>query len=131
MLGGRLRSALAHQLPAALDDHLRSGRGSAWHGVAWYGYVNKDLRTLLGRHVRSPYQVSYCGKGDRAVCRSTLRASLSAAVQRVLAAQGKQSVRNLTYDTSIDDIQAVTAGTVGTRRIDWQNRPTFQQVGSL
>jgi hypothetical protein len=34
----------------------------------------------------------------------------------------------LTYDKSIDAIRSTTAGVVGVRPIDWQNRPTFQQV---
>jgi hypothetical protein len=34
----------------------------------------------------------------------------------------------LTYDKHTDDIRSVTAGVVGVRPIDWQNRPTFQQV---
>ena len=42
--------------------------------------------------------------------------------------QGKSSVAQLTYDKAEDDIRASTAGVVGVRPIDWQNRPTFQQV---
>jgi hypothetical protein len=38
------------------------------------------------------------------------------------------SVSDLTYDKHIDDIRSTTAGVVGVRPIDWQNRPTFQQV---
>jgi hypothetical protein len=49
-------------------------------------------------------------------------------VQRALAAQNVSSVDKLTYDKTLDDIAPVTAGIVGTRSIDWQNRPTFQQV---
>ena len=127
-MGGRLGSRLAHQLPTLLDDHPRQGLGSSWNGIAWYGYLNKDLRTLLGRHVVRPYRVGYCGAGRPAACRRDLRASLRAAVARVLAEQGVDSVRQLTYDKHQDDIRSVTAGAVGVRPIDWQNRPTFQQV---
>jgi len=38
------------------------------------------------------------------------------------------SVGQLTYDKHEDDIRHTTAGIVGVRAIDWQNRPTFQQV---
>ena len=38
------------------------------------------------------------------------------------------SVGELTYDKHLDDIRSTTAGLVGVRDIDWQNRPTFQQV---
>jgi acyl-homoserine lactone acylase PvdQ len=119
---------LTGALPSGLDDHPRLGRGSSWNGVAWYGYVNKDLRQVLGQPVVSPYSRTYCGAGSLAKCRADLRASLEGAVARVLADQGRTSVSALTYDKHEDDIRHVTAGLVGVRPIDWQNRPTFQQV---
>ncbi|MBB6629374.1 penicillin acylase family protein [Nocardioides sp. KIGAM211] len=128
VLRGGLGSKLVHQLPQKLDDHPRQGIGSSFNGVAWYGYVNKELRSVLGQRVAAPYDVSYCGRGKRAACRSALRASLAAAVTRMLKEQGVTKVGDLTYDKSEDDIRSVTAGVVGVRPIDWQNRPTFQQV---
>jgi acyl-homoserine lactone acylase PvdQ len=128
VLSGRIGPKLSRRLPTLLDDHPRLGVGSAWNGIAWYGYVNKDLRTLLGRNVEDPYRYSYCGRGRLAACRDTLRTSLRAAVDRVLAEQEVRGVRALTYDKSIDYIRSSTAGVVGVRPIDWQNRPTFQQV---
>ena len=128
VVGDRLGNKLAHQLPQGIDDHPRIGRGSAWNGVAWYGYVNKDLRTVLGKKVADPYSTGYCGKGSLKECQKTLRASLRAAVKRVLAEQSVGSVGQLTYDKHEDDIRHTTAGIVGVRAIDWQNRPTFQQV---
>ena len=117
---------LVDALPQKIDDHPRQGIGSSWNGVAWYGYVSKDLRRALGDPVRGAYSTSYCG--PLANCRAVLRASLSDAVARVLAAQKVTTVAALTYDKHRDDIRAVTAGIVGARPIDWQNRPTFQQV---
>jgi hypothetical protein len=57
-----------------------------------------------------------------------LRASLATAVSRALTAQGVSSVDALTYDKTKDDIVSATGGVVGVTPIDWQNRPTFQQV---
>lgn len=128
MLKGRLGLTLTRQLPQFIDDHPRLGQGSSFNDIAWLGYVNKDLRHLLGRSVRSQYRYSYCGAGSLATCRTTLRASLLGAVNRALAAQGVSSVSDLTYDKSQDNIVSQTAGVVGVREIDWQNRPTFQQV---
>jgi hypothetical protein len=127
VLAGRL-GALTGVLPKALDNHPRSGEGSSWNEVAWYGYVNKDLRQVQGKAVKSPYSRTYCGAGSLKRCRAVLRRSLAGAVSRLLAAQGKTSVGALTYDKTQDDIRHVTAGLVGVRPIDWQNRPTFQQV---
>lgn len=131
VLAGRLGKVLPRRIPTLLDDHPRLGVGSAWNGIAFYGYVNKDLRTLLGRRVEEPYGTAYCGGGRVAACRTTLRTSLREAVARVLAEQEVQGVRALTYDKSIDFIRSSTAGVVGVRPIDWQNRPTFQQVVEL
>ena len=83
---------------------------------------------MLGKKVAGPYSTGYCGKGSLTACRATLRASLAAAMARVLDEQRKSSVGQLTYDKAEDSIRSTTAGIVGVRPIDWQNRPTFQQV---
>jgi hypothetical protein len=54
----------------------------------------------------------------------TLRTSLRGASRRAMRTQEVVRVGRLTYDTSIDDIRHVTAGTLGVRPIDGQNRPT-------
>lgn len=123
--------SLVTRLPQALDDHPRSGIGSAFNGVAWYGYLDKDLRTVLGDTVKGGYSTGYCGRGSLRACRTVLRASLDAAVKRLLAAQKVGSLAQVTYDKTQDDIRHTTAGLVGVRPIDWQNRPTFQQVVEL
>ena len=127
------KDAMAHglgkyvdALPQPLDDNPREHIGSAFNGISWYGYLDKDLRQVLGKPVRGPYSRSYCG--PLAVCRAALTASLHAAVQEALATQDVSSVEELTYDKTRDDIVSVAAGVVGARDIDWQNRPTFQQV---
>jgi hypothetical protein len=121
---------LVDVLPQSLDDHPRQGLGSAWNGVAWYGYVAEDLARLQGQGPGA-WSRAYCGGGSPEACRADLVASLKAAVDRVLADQGAGSVDRLTYDKHQDDIRHVPAGVVGVRAIDWQNRPTFQQVVGL
>ncbi|HWG93328.1 MAG TPA: hypothetical protein VNU66_03765, partial [Mycobacteriales bacterium] len=108
------------------DDHPRLGLGSAWNNVAWYGYASKELRRVLGRPVVAAPSRAYCG--DLATCRASLRASFTAAVAREAAQQGTPDSSRWTYAKSQDNIRPTTAGVVGTREIDWQNRPTFQQV---
>lgn len=122
--------ALTDQLPAGLDDHPRHGIGSAWNGVAWYGYISKDLRASLGRSVRSPYSRRYCGGGSLSRCRRELRASLRAAAAAVRAQWGADPA-GWRYDKSQDSIRPATVGIVGLPPIDWQNRPTFQQVATF
>lgn len=117
---------LARSLPQPLDDHPRQGQGSSWLGSPWYGYLDKDLRSTTGSSVKSPFSISLCG--PLATCRSALRTSLASAVDRAMAAQQVTSPADLTYDKSIDFIRPTTGGVVMVRPIDWQNRPTFQQV---
>ena len=119
---------LVDAVPGPLDDHPSLGVGSSFNGVGWYGYVDKDLRQVLGRPVKGRYARTYCGGGQLLRCRNDLRASLSRAVTGLLSAQGVASPGSLTYDKKRDNIRAVTAGVVGVPEIDWQNRPTFQQV---
>ncbi len=121
-----LGSDLARALPQPLDNHPNVGRGSAWLGSPWYGYIDKDLRNLTGATVKSPFAYRLCGTLSQ--CRTSLRNSLAAAVKRAEAAQGVTSPDKLTYDKSLDDIRSAAGGIVGVRPIDWQNRPTFQQV---
>jgi len=138
VLGGTLGSVLAGQLPQQIDDHPRIGRGSSWNDVAWYGYVDKDLRQVLFALGRGPapsgaYSRTYCGGGSAAVCTRDLRASLAAAVAREQSQQkdtlgGAKPFGAWTYDKSQDDIDHTQAGAVDVPNIDWQNRPTFQQV---
>ena len=55
-----------------------NSRGSAPEGTGnqstggWAGYVDKDLRTLLGQDVEGPDNVRYCGAGDLATCAADL-----------------------------------------------------------
>ena len=115
-------------LPEPLDDHPREHIGSAFNGISWYSYLNKDLRQVLGRPVLGSYSRTYCGAGTLTGCRAALRASLHAAVAAALATGKVSGVDQLTYDKSRDALVSVPAGVVGVRNLDWQNRPTFQQV---
>ena len=40
-----------------------AGPGGSSYIDGWYGYVAKDLRTLLGRAVRGPFATRFCGGG--------------------------------------------------------------------
>ncbi|MBA3748807.1 MAG: penicillin acylase family protein, partial [Solirubrobacterales bacterium] len=57
-------------------------------GSGWYGYVDKDLRSLLGRPVSGAYRTRFCGAGDLGACRAALWGALDAAAGELEAAQG-------------------------------------------
>jgi hypothetical protein len=105
--------------------------GSAWqHG--WYGYVIKDLRTLLGLRVRGRYSRVYCGGGSQPRCSQALRKSLKNALKAdpaklyddaVCKAAGRSGDQ-----ACFDSIYFRPLGAITQPLIPWQNRPTFQQV---
>jgi acyl-homoserine lactone acylase PvdQ len=109
-------------------DHL----GSAYQ-TGWYGFVRKDLRTLLKRKVKGKYSRKYCGGGKLKRCRSVLRSSLRAAVNvargdiyghdKVCADEGKASDQ-----WCYDAVRQRPVGGATQPLIHWINRPTYQQV---
>ena len=62
------RTAPIDNPPNGHGAHL----GSSYQGP-WFGYVRKDLRTLLGGKVKGRYGKVYCGKGSLKRCRSGAR----------------------------------------------------------
>lgn len=126
VLAGRL-GPLAGALPTAADNTPTGHSGSSFDNIASYSYVDKDLRAVLGEPVAGAYSQKYCGAGNLTACRTTLRASLAAAVASVSAAQKSADPSRWSYPTSRDEIQFMYLGTT-VPAITWQNRPTFQQV---
>jgi acyl-homoserine lactone acylase PvdQ len=81
VLGSGLESQLASF--NSTFDLPPSGQYTGWHI-----YMDKDLRTLLGGHVRGPYNVRYCGGGKLARCRAQLWAAIDKAGRSLAALQG-------------------------------------------
>ena len=107
-------------------DNEPGPEGSAYIG-GLYGHVQKDLRTILGKKVRSRFTRIYCGEGDLSVCRQDLRESLELAVKELQATYGK-GYSTWDADEASDMIRFTPVGIQGQNPIPWQNRPTFQQV---
>lgn len=121
---------LVDAVPGKTDDHPRRTPGG-WNAVGWYGYVDKDLRQVLGQPVRGEFSRTYCGGGDLELCRADLRASLDRAAQVLTDQQGTADAREWTYDKNNDRIRSSGLGLVNVPTFDFQNRPTFQQVVSF
>jgi hypothetical protein len=103
-------------------------RGGLSFGGGWYGYVDKDLRTLLGRDVEGRYANRYCGRGDFNACAASIWASLDAAGAELEAAQGADPGA-WRADANRERIRFAPGLIPDTMR--WTNRPTFQQVNSF
>ena len=97
----RLADAVMSPILGPLLDRLASlhtrsdnaGPGGSAYISGWYGYVDKDLRMLLGRPVRGEYSRRYCGAGVLATCRESLWAALDAAAAELEADAWPGSVR--------------------------------------
>jgi hypothetical protein len=118
-------------VPRLAALHGRSddpGPGGSAYISGWYGYVEKDLRALLGREVRGPYSRRYCGAGVLATCRDAIWAAMDAAAAELAAGQGA-TPSAWRADATAERIRFASGVLPDTMR--WSNRPTFQQVMSF
>ena len=109
-----------------LDDPANS-QGSSYD-TGWYGYVDKDLRTLINHTVKEPFHLHYCGLGDLASCRAALWNALDVAGNTLQAAQGPDPAA-WRADATSERIRF--SGGLLPDRMRWTNRGTFQQVISF
>jgi hypothetical protein len=121
---GPLVERLARLEPRSED----AGPGGSAYNSGWYGYIDKDLRSLLGREVRSPFSRRYCGAGMLATCREALWAALDAAAAELETTQGP-SPSSWWADAAAERIRFTSGVLPDTMR--WTNRSTFQQVMSF
>jgi acyl-homoserine lactone acylase PvdQ len=118
----------------AIDNTPNGGgdhHGSAYQG-SFYGYVSKDLRTVLGENVRGRYAREWCGGGRLARCRAALERSLRAALEvdrEDLYPADKACKAGDQW--CFDAIQQRPVGGATQPLIHWINRPTFQQVNEI
>lgn len=125
-----LGQALYDRLQSVMGlDNAASPRGSAYIS-GWYGYAEKDLRSLLGEPVTDPYSREYCGDGSLGTCRSRLRNSLRDALKNSSSEDvyGVLGCDEGDVQWCHDAVRHVVLGALGQPRIHWINRPTFQQV---
>jgi acyl-homoserine lactone acylase PvdQ len=113
------------------DNMAQTHKGSAFQ-FGWWGYVSKDLRSVLGRSVTDPLPVTYCGGGSLSACRTALLNSLVAASKEsastVYPADSYCSAGN---QWCADGIVQDPLGGIDHPETTWQNRPTYQQVVSF
>jgi hypothetical protein len=121
---GPLVPRLAALIPQSDDANPD---GSAY-SAGWYGYVDKDLRALLGQEVRGAYSRRFCGAGVLATCREALWGVLDAAAAQLAAKQGAVP-SSWRADATAERIRFASGILPDTMR--WTNRPTFQQLMSF
>jgi acyl-homoserine lactone acylase PvdQ len=105
-------------------DNRANSQGSSY-GSGWYGYVDKDLRTLLGQPVAGAFKTRFCGAGDLTACRDSLWQALKAAGDTLAAAQGTDDPAQWRAAATAERISFLPSFPITMR---WTNRPTFQQA---
>jgi len=113
-------------LGVIVDDATATHGGSAYLDGE-YGAVQQDLRQLLGEKVKGAWKQSYCGGGNLEQCRTLLWQSLAAAGDDLQKEFNSADLEQWQRKVSDDEIQfdQLLAGLLP---MNWQNRPTFQQV---
>lgn len=95
-------------------------------GLAGESFVDKDLRTLLGRPVKGRFHLRYCGAGDLEDCRASLWAAVNAVSSRLAAEQGADPAAWRSTAARSGFVPGLIADSIRTT-----NRPTFQQLLEL
>ena len=136
-LGASVYDDLEHAFE--LDNQPNNGGqhlGSAYQ-MGWYGYVNKDLRTILHRRVRGKYGQVYCGRGSLKRCRTALQHSLADALanadpNRIYSGDAACIADGRPHDQDCyDAVRFRPLGAVTQPLIPWINRPTYQQADEI
>ncbi|MGW6022869.1 penicillin acylase family protein [Streptomyces sp. NPDC055099] len=132
-LGKELYEALTAQLstdesPSAGHGPTGAHAGSAFQ-YGWWGYADKDLRTVLGQPVEGELGDAYCGGGKLDACRDALLATLTQAAAKPATEvyPGDESCKP-GEQWCADSIIHRALGGITHGPVQWQNRPTYQQV---
>jgi acyl-homoserine lactone acylase PvdQ/putative cell wall-binding protein len=132
------------ELPQGVENHPRSGLGSAYNG-GQADHLDKDFRQVLGQDVEGAYSRTYCGGGDKATCADVLWTALSEAAELLSSPRpdnqdssclgypdeykfGSDNPEDWVYDDTCDNISQTPVGVTSVPDQPWINRPTFQQV---
>ena len=106
-------------------------KGSSFQ-YGWWGYVDKDIRTVLGDPVNGGLGRTYCGNGDLAACRQSLLDTLAQATALpATTVYVGDSYCSAGDQWCADAIVQSPMGGITHPLIAWQNRPTYQQVVSF
>ncbi|WP_432827843.1 penicillin acylase family protein [Dactylosporangium sp. CA-092794] len=112
-------------------NQIQGHKGSSFQ-YGWWGYLDKDLRAVLGDPVRSGLGRTYCGNGSLTACRQVLSTTLTAAAaEPANTTYPGDSYCSAGDQWCADTIVQSPLGGITHDKISWQNRPTYQQVVSF
>jgi hypothetical protein len=122
-----LRAAWPHILDAVMRPRLGSLLGPFENLLGEDpSYVDKDLKTELGRHVLAPYSVRYCGRGNVPACARSLWSAIKVGRSDLVKQRGANELAWRIDQGRTGFVPGLIPTTFPTT-----NRPTYQQVLSL
>ncbi len=121
-LWGPIADAVMRPQYGNLTSDLNGIRGLG--GLSGESFVDKDLRTLLGKPVKGKFKLQYCGNGSLDACRASLWAAIDRVAAELAVAQGTTDPGRWRSTASRTGF---TPGLI-TNTMRTTNRPTFQQV---
>jgi len=102
--------------------------GGQYNG--WYQYFDRDIRALLGKQVKSPFNNAYCGNGQLKACQNAIWSALATSGTELAAAQGTDDPSQWRSDATRERIEFAPGLIPTTMR--YTNRPSgIQQVISF
>jgi hypothetical protein len=123
------QTGLTSNLPTSANE-AQIHKGSSFQ-YGWWGYVSKDVRSVLGDTVPN-WPKEYCGGGTLSACRTALLTSLTAALAEPATTTYPGDPHCSAGDQwCADAILQSPLGGITHSLIAWQNRPTYQQVVSF
>ncbi|MEV4310781.1 penicillin acylase family protein [Actinocrispum sp. NPDC049592] len=111
------------------DFHVGQPHKGSSFQYGWWGYVRKDIKSVLGDPVAGPLGQKFCGGGTVSGCRQVLLTTLgqaaAAPINQIYPGDANCSAGD---QWCADTIIQTPLGGITHDKITWQNRPTFQQV---
>ncbi|NJQ01365.1 penicillin acylase family protein [Streptomyces zingiberis] len=124
-----LRAKLPPDEPPSASHGATGGHAGSAFLAGWWSYVDKDLRAVLGEEVRGPLAAEFCGGGDASACRETLLTTLTRAAATPAAQVYPGDEHCEAGDQwCADALVHRPLGGLTHATVNWQNRPTYQQV---
>jgi acyl-homoserine lactone acylase PvdQ len=125
-MGTRLTPEQLEELDS-LFSRFNAPPGGQYDG--WYQYLDRDIRSLLGKRVRQPLENSYCGKGRRGSAQTAIWQAIAAAGEELTAQQGTADPSAWRADATAEEI---TFAPINIETMAYTNRPSgIQQVISF
>jgi len=119
----RLGTDLANELNTLFS---RFDKPPAGQYSGWYQYFDRDIDTLLGEKIPSPFHLSYCGKGNLEKCQQDIWGAIEVSGEQIADQQGDPDPEDWRSSATAEQINF---SPLPLKTMRYTNRPSgIQQV---